>query len=730
MSKSLIVAISLIVARLAFAEVPSQGPAQKRPGAEKRARTDRQNNFWSFQPVERPIIPSIKRADWGSSPIDAFVLAKLEAAGLAPSPPAGKTALLRRAHYDLIGLPPPPEQVDAFLADSSPDAFEKVIDQLLESPQYGERWARHWLDLVRYAETNSYERDGAKPNVWRFRDYVIQSLNQDKPYDQFIVEQLAGDELEQVTPERLIATGYYRLGIWQDEPVDRVKALYDDLDDILSTTSQVFLGLTINCARCHDHKLDPIPQKDYYRMLAFFAGVQRYGVRSPETVARNSLRAIATEAQRKQEKAQIAAHEQRVAQTNQQIAAIEKIVFDDFSPVEKEDFKHQQNRIAIVKKRLPELLSPKSFKQYVALTRQRRALERFRPSSLSEALCVTEIGAKPRNMFVLIRGNPQAQGDPVEPGFPSVLDPPEPLIREPKKGAESSGRRLALAHWIASKDNPLTARVMVNRIWQYHFGRGIVRSPNNFGYQGTPPTHPELLDWLASEFVQRGWRLKAMHKLIMLSNTYQMSSRASARALARDPENDLFWRFQMRRLEAEEVRDSILAVNGSLNRKMGGPSIYPIIPQDVLAGQSRPGSGWGKSSRKDRTRRSIYIHIKRSLITPILASFDAADTDATCPVRFSTTQPTQALGMLNGDFLNEQARVFAHYLRENAGAEPPEQVVMALRRALQREPSPAEIERGLELIESLQENYQTDAKRALEHFCLVVLNLNEFIYLD
>jgi len=686
--------------------------------------------FWSFQPVERPQVPDVGDQQWVAVPIDAFILAKLETAGLHPAPPADRNSLLRRVFYDLIGLPPTPQEVAAFLADDSSDAWERVVDRLLDSPHYGEKWGRHWLDLVRYAESNSYERDDPKPNVWRYRDYVIRSLNDDKPYDQFVSEQLAGDEFESGDSDALIATGYYRLGIWDDEPVDHEQALYDDLDDILATTSQVFLGLTMNCARCHDHKLDPIPQKDYYRMLAFFNGVQRFGIRHPKTVARQSLRSIATDEQQQAQTEAIAAHKQLVEENDLGIAAVEESVRARLTPVEQEDFQDPSSRPAIIEKRIPELLRRKEFRKYKQLLAKRKELKQFQPPALDMALCVTEVGAQPRETHVLVRGNPHAAGDLVEPGFPSVLDPPEPNTSPPSDG-ESSGRRLALANWLADEHNPLTARVMANRVWQYHFGRGIVRSPSNFGMQGTAPTHPELLDWLASEFVRQGWRLKALHKLILMSNTYRMSSKANPEALAADPENDLLWRFSMRRLTAEEVRDSILAVNGSLNRdKMFGPSIYPIIPQEVLAGQSRPGHNWGQSLPEDRARRSIYIHVKRSLVTPILESFDAADTDGSCPVRFATTQPTQALGMLNSEFANGRARTFAEYLKRAAGDDPAAQVSLCLNRTLQRDPRLDEIRRGTALIAALQQEHEVDAATALASFCLIALNLNEFFYLD
>jgi hypothetical protein len=607
---------------------------------------DTARRFWSFQPVSRPPSPSPGDTAWAATPIDLFIRASLEDVGLAPNPAAQRAVLLRRAYYDLCGLPPTPEDVTEFEADDSPLAWPRVVDRLIASPHYGERWARHWLDLVRYAETNSYERDGDKPFVWRYRDYVIQSFNSDKPYNEFVVEQLAGDELHPRTPDRLIATGYYRLGIWDDEPSQAEQALYDDLDDIVSTTGQVFLGLTINCARCHEHKLDPIPQRDYYRMLAFFAGFQRFGVRSPKSVAEASLRSIA-------------------GTENEQ----------------------------------------------------------------QQVLCITEVGARPRDTHLLIRGNPQSLGEPIQPGFPSVLDPDEPSLPAPPAGAATCGRRAVLARWIASDENPLTARVMVNRIWQYHFGRGLVRSPSNFGFQGDRPTHPELLDWLARELVDKDWRLKPLHRRILLSNAYQMSSQDRVDGVAVDPENDRFWRFDMRRLEGEELRDSILLVSGELNRAMYGPSMCPVIEPDVLAGQSQPGSGWDDSSYEQRCRRSVYIKVKRSLQVPLLASFDSADLDASCPVRSVTTQPGQALVLLNSGFANEQARVFAARVEREAGLSVREQVTRALELALQRSPREAEIERGMGFILDAGSAQQPDRRGALVQFCLLVFNLNEFMYL-
>jgi len=341
---------------------------------------------------------------------------------------------------------------------------------------------------------------------------------------------------------------------------------------------------------------------------------------------------------------------------------------------------------------------------------------------------VVEQGPKVPDTFVFLRGNPHVLGDKVEPGFPSVFSLPDPP--EAKPSVKSSGRRSVLADWIASKDNPMTGRVMVNRLWQHHFGRGIVRSPNDFGLQGMRPTHPELLDWLATEFTTRGWRLKAMHRLIMTSNAYRMSSRGNPKALAADPANDLFWRFDMRRLSAEEIRDSILAVTGCLNLKMYGPGVYPEIPKEVLAGQSVPGRGWPVSPIEEQNRRSVYVHVKRSLLYPLLDSFDLAEPDRPTPVRFSSTQPTQALAMLNGEFLNKQAQIFADRLVREAGKDTSKQVRIALYLATGRRPTEADIRRSLDLIDALQREDGASGDVARKYFCLMVLNLNEFVYLD
>lgn len=692
--------------------------------------------FWSFQSVQSVTPPTPTNGD--QNPIDAFVRAKLAENNLQRSPPAKPRELIRRMYYDLLGLPPNPQDIERWATaitakdgQLNQDGIQQLIDHLLASPHYGEQWGRHWLDLVRYAETNSYERDGAKPFVWRYRDYVIQSFNDDKPYDQFIIEQLAGDELPEPTADSIIATGYYRLGRWDDEPADPELAFYDDIDDLVTTTSQTFLGLTVNCARCHDHKIDPIPQRDYYRMVAFFRNVNRYGVRSNESVLEASVREIDRPADPATYAAALKRYENEVADAQRHLDRIEELIQDDLQEVEKEEFQYEMNRVPIVAKRQGTVLTEKQVTQYRRQFDRLQRLQQNKPKGLASALCVTEDVSAIRPTHILARGNPHAPAEEVTPGFPAVLSPPEPTLPVVSDDATSSGRRTVLAKWIASPSNPLTARVMMNRIWQFHFGRGIVRTSSDFGFQGSPPTHPELLDWLAAKFVESGWSIKAMHRLIMSSATYQMSSRPNEKAFAVDPVNDLFWRFDMRRLSAEEIRDSILWANGSLNsEKMFGPSIYTDIPDAVKAGQSRPGSGWGTSSPEDKVRRSIYIHVKRSLLDPLLESFDFADTDQTCPVRFVTTQPTQALGMLNSDFILQQASLFAEFLNEKAPDDPQRQVELALERVTQRPATEEQIRRGLDLMEALQADQQLSQEEARKYFCLVALNLNEFLYLD
>jgi hypothetical protein len=478
----------------------------------------------------------------------------------------------------------------------------------------------------------------------------------------------------------------------------------------------------VGCARCHDHKIDPIPQTDYYQMVAFFHELQPYGTRADQLSWNQTDISPPDIAAAHQEVDQQKRHLREQMEPIEQRGIVKM-------PAEDQRATEGPRRRKVLREKLQQYLSAEDWGQYVGLKAEWDRLDELQLPPRSSALSVKCL-PEPPETTVMLRGNPHVPGDKVEPGFPELFGTPVPDLTSVSHGGESSGRRLVLADWIASPDNRLTARVMANRIWQHHFGRGIVRSSSNFGLLGDLPTHPELLDWLAAEFVNSGWRMKPLHKLILMSSAYQMSSRAEETALAQDPLNDLFWRFDMRRLSAEELRDSLHAVTGQLNLTMYGPGIYPEISEQVLAGQSMPGHGWGKSSPEEQARRAIYIHVKRSLITPILADFDFPETDSSCAARFATTQPAQALGMLNGAFLHKQAAAFAARVRKDAGEDRRAQVARALRLALGRETDEANIERGLTLIETFRTKHGASEERALEYYCLMVLNLNEFVYLD
>ncbi|MFN7733614.1 MAG: DUF1553 domain-containing protein [Pirellula sp.] len=824
---------------------------------------------WAFEPMLEPKVPPAVPEAGNEHPIDRFIDAKLARHGLRRAPRAEALALLRRVTFDLTGLPPTPEQSDAFLkraAENWDQAWSEEIDRLLASEQYGERWARHWLDVVRYAETNSFERDGPKPNAWRYRDYVIRAFNQDKPYDQFLREQLAGDELPQITRDSLIATGFYRLGIWDDEPADRELALYDGLDDILTTVGQGILGLTLNCSRCHDHKIDPIPTADYYAALSFFRNITSNGygpqverplVATEEDHAafKQAEAAIRSEADQlqmslssieKQLAEQLAEQSQSptttfdlddleyrfyretfdrlpdfeqykpetIAKLNPPLIDIGVATRPDFfgfvftaSLIVPEDAEYtffldsddgsrlvldgknvleydgihglstpRRVKVQLKQGRVPlrleyfqgqfgkglklhwsgpgfkrraltasskepiqdlnqaiqanqtEGLDPKLVAEFKRIRQQLEKTKQKKPWT-EYGMCVSEQGTEPPQTHILTRGSPQGKANVVEPTFLSVLGGQRATIT-PNTQSNTSGRRLAFANWVTDPDHALTSRVFVNRIWQHHFGRGIVRSPNNFGQLGDPPTHPELLDYLAKQFVQGGWKMKSLHKLILTSQTYQQSVLASPETLAKDATNDWFSRFDMRRLSAEEIRDSVLAANGELNPKMYGPSIYPKLSKEVLASQSVPGKGWESSSPEDQRRRSVYIHVKRSLLVPMLSNFDFPEPDTSCEARFVTTQPGQALGMLNGDFLNEEAAKFAEYLRKHAGDSLDAQIAMGIHRTCSRVATTTEIERGRRLIADLQKEHSLSEQQALSYFCLFLFNLNEFVYLD
>jgi hypothetical protein len=650
---------------------------------------------WAFRPVERPEVPEVKDAAWCRNPIDRFVLAKLEAKGWRPSPPPAPLALLRRVYLDITGLPPTIAEQDAFLRDPSPEALDRVMDNLLARPTYGERWARHWLDVARFAESNGFERDAAKPNAWRYRDWVIRALNDDKPYDRFLVEQIAGDELPDATADTLIATGFLRVGPWDDEPADPAQDRYDQLDDVVSTTSEVFLGLTLGCARCHDHKFEPLTSLDYTRMVAIFAPLRR---------PRKGRTELDLAAGTREQVEAVAERDRRVGALRLEVDALRaRVEAGDGDALTEIDRK--QEEIRALRERTPDLTRGYFFSETPPETLETR---------------------------LLARGQASRPGPVVVPGVPAVLVSDQP--RFPGRDGPASRRRLTLARWLARPDHPLTARVIVNRVWQFHVGEGLVRTPSEFGTAGDPPTHPELLDWLADWFVNEGgWSLKELHRLILESNTARMARARRADCAAEDPENRLLWRMPYRRLEVEAIRDSILWTSGRLNPAMYGPSMFPPVPSGALEGSSDPNTIWKPSDEREASRRTIYAFVKRSMVVPMFEVLDFCDTARSAPRRLVTSTAPQALALFNGEFVDEQSRHFADRLIREAGDDPEAQVRLAYRLALGRPATNDEVAAMTAFLarEAVSADDDPSARRkALARMARVIFNLNEFAYPD
>jgi mono/diheme cytochrome c family protein len=749
-------------------QLPPQAMAAASDGAPVRqpgySITDKDRQFWSFIKPSRPAIPKVKNRAWVKNQIDAFVLAKLEEKGLKPSPAAPPRELLRRVYFDMIGLPPSPDEMTAFLKDPSEKAYAQVVEKLLASQHYGERWGRHWLDLARYADSGGYEFDVDRPHAWRYRDWVIKAFNADMPYDQFIREQLAGDQIKPGDAEALIPTAFCRNGPTVDN-ADNEQTRSDELDDMVTTTSSVFLGLTVGCARCHDHKYDPVPQKDYYRMQAAFFPFKK------------TEKLLATDEEKSAHTAANKAIDEKVRPFKAKVAAIEKRVREKLM-AEKIEFQvklsesagvvNDQNReqyrketaerlakaVNLQPEEIDELLTPEERDARKAVQAEMEAINKTRPPLLPAVMGVTDI-EKPEQAYLLKRGDITMKGDPVEPGLPSVLCGDANL--------QPVNRRKQMADWIANKENPLTARVVANRIWQYHFGKGIVRTPSDFGATGDRPSHPELLDWLAVSFIEgrystgsgsdlvgssgrnsrnnprdthsAAWSWKAMHRLILLSNAYRQSSKFDAQAAAVDPENRLFWRANPHRLEGEILRDSILAISGKLNPKMFGPGIYPRIDPDIINTGSRPRWPLDAKDNLDTWRRSVYIYVKRSVLLPLIEVFDCPVTTVSAPVRSVSTVSPQALALMNNEFVLEQAGYFAERVAAEAGNDTRKQIASAFKLALNRQPAEKETAWALEFLKKQTEGYaarkdETPAASALRDFCHAVFNLSEFLYVD
>ncbi|MDX2042735.1 MAG: DUF1549 domain-containing protein [Acidobacteriota bacterium] len=711
--------------------------------------TDKDRSFWSFVKPVRPAVPKVKMRSWVKNEIDAFVLARLESKGLRPSPAASPRELLRRVYFDLIGLPPSPEEMAAFLKDPSEAAYQKVVDKLLASQHYGERWGRHWLDLARYADSGGYEFDYDRPHAWRYRDWVIRAFNADMPYDQFIREQLAADQLKpaaETKPEDLIATGFVRSGPTVDN-ANNDQTRSDELDDMVSTTSTVFLGLTVGCARCHDHKYDPIPQKDYYRMQAVFFPYQKTEkllVGEEEKKAHADANKAINEELRPW-RSKIEAVEQRVREK----LMAEKIEFhvklaesagainaQTREQYRKETAERFAKAVNLQPEEIDEQLTPDEKEMRKRFQTVIDDINKKRPKPLPAVMGVTD-EEKPKQAYLLKRGDVSMKGDPVGPGLPQVVCGESDL--------NPQLRRKQLADWISSKDNPLTARVAVNRIWQYHFGKGIVRTPSDFGATGDRPSHPELLDWLAFEFMNpqsairnpqsKAWSWKAMHRLMVTSNTYRQSSKFNEKSAAVDSENHLFWRSNPRRMEAEIIRDSMLSISGKLNKEMFGPGIYPRIDPDIINTGSRP--RWPLDAKDDHStwRRSVYIFVKRSVLLPMIEVFDCPATTVSGPVRAVSTVSPQALALMNNEFVLQQAGFFAERVAAEAGTDVRKQITTAFNLALNRQTTEKELAWSLEFLQKQTAGYaerknEKPASAALRDLCHAVFNLNEFLYLD
>jgi hypothetical protein len=761
-----------------FVGLPSVATADSK----ELAHTGSDRNAWSFQKVIRLNPPEVQDKKWVVNPIDAFILSRLERAGLKPTPPADRITLLRRVTFDLTGLTPSPEEEERFLRDDSPDAYPVLVERLLISPHYGERWAQHWLDLTRFAESNGYEADADRPHAWRYRDYVIRSFNDNKPFDRFVTEQLAGDLLP-ADPDpirqadRLIATGFNRCGPIHlvSGNVDKEEVRYESLTEMTGAVGSVFLGLTLSCARCHDHKFDPISQADYFRLQAFFAATQPSEIdlatadeKAAYTKRVNQLKK-ATEPLRQQIHELEAPYQSHL--TGQKKAALEPryrealaVDAKQRNPQQKELAAHAEILVKVSWDEIVEALSPADRARRAELRAKVHALEEQTPPPPAEAWAVKEVSPIPPT-HLLKRGNLAQKKDRVEPAFPRLHFESTPTEAAARSDVTADGAgdqpptrlgRLDLARWLTQPDHPLTARVTVNRLWQHHFGRGLVATPNDFGKRGAAPSHPELLDWLATELVDQGWSLKHLHRLMVLSNTYRQASRLLPDAPARklDPDNQLLSRMNRRRRDGESLRDCVLAVTGALNPRVGGPSVrIPLEPEvyDLIFTEGEPDNLWPVTrDAREHNCRSIYLMAKRNLRLPLFETFDQPDRITSCPVRPVSTFAPQALILLNGPFLQKESKGLAVRLLRECGHDMNWQIELAYQLTLARQPTAAEKATARDFLDGQSELLrdrlrarlriplvsdaptEADPARvaALADFCRALFNCNEFIYLD
>lgn len=686
---------------------------------------------WAYKPVVRPLVPKTPNTKHQTrNTIDHFVLAKLAERKLEYAPEADRRTLIRRVTFDLIGLPPTPDEIDAFVADRSSDAYEKLVDRLLASPRFGERMAEWWLDAVRYAESDGFNSDAFRPHAWRYRDYVIEAFNDDKPFDRFVKEQLAGDELYPGDPDAIIATGFLRHFPDEYNAVNLEQRRQEILNDITDTTGAAFLGITLGCCRCHDHKTDPIPQDDYYRVQAFFAGM--WPVETPllsaakkegYAKARASWEAKTAEVRAAMEKLEQPHHAKESKRQRmrfpKEYSDLLDVAAEKLSPLEQQ-IQAMIARQVYANGDVSAKMKGEEKEEYDRLRAKLKALSDDKPADPPVALAMSDLPIPPPTRL-LKRGSWRSPArDELAPGFISVIERKDATIRPL---GERPGRRAALAEWIASKDNPLTGRVIANRLWQHHFGTGIVASAGDFGVTGDRPTHPELLDWLTTELISNGWSLKHLHRLMVTSAAYRQSAKGADVGRNADPENKLLWQYPRRRLEGEALRDAMLAVSGRLNLKAGGPSVFPEIPPELKAA----GMSWRVTpDARERDRRSVYVFVKRNLRYPLFALFDAPDRNETCSRRFNTTTAPQALTLINDRLVLGFAREFGARVMKEAGTEPAKVVDRAFLLALGRAPTAGE---RATMLDFLKAHTGTTTEAATD-LCHALLNLNEFLYVD
>jgi hypothetical protein len=666
-------------------------------------------NHWAFQPPVHHPLPAVKDVRWVKNGIDHFILARLEREGLTPSAEAEPATLIRRLYLDLLGLPPSVAEVDAFCADTRAGAYERLVDRLLASPHYGERWGRHWLDVARYADTQGFTIDGPR-EIWKYRDWVIDALNRDLPFDRFVIEQMAGDMLPGATVEQKIATGFHRNTLINEEGgIDLEQFRVDAVADRVNTTGTVFLGLTLGCARCHDHKYDPISQREYYQLFAFLNNQAEpaLSLATPDLVKkRDTIRA-------------------QLSKMEEELDGLLRKYVQQTPESEKQKWKREitvnlnlgfYQRTEAQKQTLAAFFSPRS-PDFKTRFGQIAALKKTEPQF--PTTMVLEEMAQPRPTTIHLGGDFTRKGDKVGAGVPGVLHVlhrGRGIVKDAAGAKRQAGfSRLDLAHWLADRRNPLIGRVTMNRLWQHYFGKGLVETENDFGTQGTPPSHPELLDWLATEFPEHGWSLKAMHRLMVTSAAYRQSSRVRADLAGIDPHNKFLARQNRLRLDAEIVRDSALAVSGRLSEKFGGPSVHPPQPKGVYE-FTQVQRAWNTDTGSDRYRRGVYTYFQRSAPYPALTVFDAPDGTSSCTRRIRSNTPLQALTLLNDQAFMELAQGLAQRVQKDVSADS-ERVRQAFRLCLAREPTALEAKR-LDQYLSLQiKEYQAkpaDAQALLE----------------